>query len=125
MENIEFLIDQMTNAVISRNELVMRECEQTIWREKLSLDSIKEPSRSDPLFYVVQACLIKEMAVIWSLPPKNTFLNVPKWALEAPALLDSFSVIGPEDMVFWEHEESNPIFKQHNIYAPCNYLFFL
>lgn len=123
MEEVSGLIEKMIDAIINKDDLVMRETEQTILRLNKPLFKIKEPSISDPVRYILNACIIKEMISIDNIK-KNKKSKAPSWAINCPKLGTPYFVIDKDDMIFWEDEECNKTFAAHNIYAPEKFLSF-
>ena len=109
--------------IINKDDLLMRELEQTIWRRNESLLNIQEPSLDNPIRYVLMACVIKEMKVIWHKKGKLDFI-IPLWTKKCPKLCEPYFVLSNNDMLFWENEECNKTFIAHNIFAPENYISF-
>ncbi|WP_370979015.1 hypothetical protein [Agaribacterium sp. ZY112] len=125
MENLDSVLDNMTDKLIAYDEIAFLDMVQYVWRRGWSLDTASTPSDDSELRRALKACIIERMVELWTAPPRNTAETAPVWCSNVPALSDPFSVIKPEEQSFWEDEPSNPIFEKRNIFAPKEFMFFL
>jgi hypothetical protein len=125
MENLDTTLDRMVDALVAHEEIQFLDLVQYVWRRGWSLSSAKKPNDNDALRLALKACLLERMVEIWNSPPKNSNEQVPGWCEKVPSSPVHFSVISPENQVFWENEEGSPIFQRRNIFAPRDFMFFL
>lgn len=125
MESLDATLDRMVDALVAYEEIQFLDLVQYIWRRGWPLSSAQKPNDSDALRLALKACLLERMVEIWNAPPKNANEQIPGWCEVVPPSPDRFSVISPENQVFWESEEGSPIFQRRNIFAPRDFMFFL
>lgn len=125
MDNIDNVLDRMTDKLIQYDEIAFLDMVQYIWRRGWPLKSASSPSGDSALRCALKACIIERMAELWASPPKNSPETIPTWCKGVPALKEPFSIIKPEEQAFWQDEPSNPVFEKRNIYAPKEFMFFL
>lgn len=125
MENLDVTLDRMVDALVAHEEIQFLDLVQYVWRRGWPLSSAKKPNDNDALRLALKACLLERMVEIWNAPPKNAREKVPGWCEMVPPSPVRFSVISPENQVFWENEEGSPIFGYRNIFAPRDFMFFL
>lgn len=125
MEDLDSVLDSMTDKLIAYDEIAFLDMVQYVWRRGWSLKSASCPSDDSELRCALKACILERMVELWSAPPKNTPETAPVWCSNVPAPKDHFSIIKPEEQSFWQNEPSNPIFEKRNIFAPKEFMFFL
>ena len=125
MEDLDAVLDSMTDKLLAYDEIAFLDLVQYIWRRGWPLETASRPSDNSALRCALKACIIERMVDIWASPPKNTEALAPAWCSNIPALTERFSVIKPAEQSFWEDEPSNPIFEKRNIFAPKEFMFFL
>lgn len=125
MENLDAVLDNMTDKLLAYDEIAFLDMVQFVWRRGWPLESATSPTDGSELRCALKACLVERMVELWSSPPKNSPEKVPTWCANIAAVSERFSVIEPKDQSSWANEPSNPIFEKRNIFAPREFMFFL
>ncbi len=125
MENLDGVLNVMTDKLIAYDEIAFLDLVQYVWRRGWALESALCPTDNSALRCALKACILERMVELWSSAPKNTPETAPAWCKDIPALKDHFSVIQPDEQPFWKDEPCNPIFEKRNIFAPKEFMFFL
>lgn len=121
----EGVLDRMCDSVVKHDTVALMDDVQLFWRKEWDLGQVLDPHEKDALKYALKACFIERMAEVWSAPPKSQLTDAPNWCRRVPPVQKEFSVIPDEYRNFYEGDLISPIFKQRNIFAPRDFMFFV
>jgi len=121
----EVVLERMCESILRRDTIALRGDVQLFWRKGWELGQVPDPHEKDALKYALKACFLERMAEIWSEPPKLRPSRAPDWCQRVPAVEKEFCVIPESYREFYGGDTVSPIFDKRNIFAPCNFMFFV
>jgi len=119
------VLDRMFESIIRHDTVAFMNDVQLFWGKEWDLAQVPDPHEEDALKYALKACFLERMAEVWSEPPKSHPSAAPDWCRRVPAVKENFSVIPPEYQKFFDGRLVSPIFRERNIFAPRDFMFFV
>ncbi|MET1254832.1 hypothetical protein [Aliikangiella maris] len=121
-QQAEKLLDEMTNLLLSGDEIAFSDLILDWYRMDLECSSVSLPVDIDELRLAIKASLLERLTEVLNSPPHNGSQKTPQWckgigALSHPVRLQSDRLL--------EDEQYCKAFQKRNLLVVSNFMFFI